>query len=717
MNDNNDVSILNNNVTFKQNREISWLKFNQRVLQEANDTSVPELEKLKFVSIYCTNLDEFFMVRVGSLYDKSIYTPNSIDNKSGMTPAEQLDSIYKMAHDLNIEYNETYWNVEEELRDHEICSLSYEELENREKKFVKKYFNDNISPLLSPQIVDPHHPFPHLRNKSIYICCILKHKSRKIFGIVPIPETLRPLIFLPGQAYRYIHVEKVILEFVDDIFESYEMIEKTCLCVTRNADISPDDDTYKENIDFRKQMRELLHLRKRLAVVRLETSTQLGTYFTKYLCQKLAIAEHQIYVITAPLRMEYAYGLVSTVTQDSNKDLIYPPFEPVNSKPNSNTNMIKLAGKKDLIFHYPYVSMKPFLRLLKQSANDPNVLSIKITIYRLAMKATIVDYLCAAAENGKDVTVLIELRARFDEQNNIDWSEKLEDAGCKVLYGIDDYKVHSKICLITYKDHGKIKFITQVGTGNYNEKTAKQYTDLSFITGNYEIGQDATEYFKNMSIGNLKGQYKHFLVAPFSLKPRLLDLIDEEIAKGQDGRIVMKINSISDIDIINKLAEASTAGVKITMVVRGICCILPGVSGMTENIEIRSIVGRFLEHTRIYSFGTGNEQKLFISSADMMTRNLDRRVEVACPIYDSEIKKELNEILKIVLSDNVKARIIDFNGDFNIIENGKLPFKCQEAFIEQALQRKNKRSNASTPVLTRFKDFMNSHIPFLKNKD
>lgn len=686
---NDDFISENANMIFKQNRERSWLKFNERVLEEADDESIPALERLKFVSIYATNLDEFFMVRVGRLYDKSIYAPTELDDHSRLTPREQLNKIYNMVRTLNTKYNNLYQNVIAELRNNDIYSLEYDELENSEKKFVKNYFKYSIYPILSPQIVDSHHPFPHFKNKSIYIACFLTHKEEKlIFGIVPVPENLPPLIFLPGQAYRYIHTEKVILEFIDNIFTSYKLVEKASIAVTRNAGLPPDD-IESEDLDLRKQMKKMLHLRKRLAVVRLEMSNQLAAHFTKCLCERFDINESQIYVTHAPIKMKFVYGLINIVTENANKFLLYKPFVPVN-KVDLQTNMMQLVGDKDLLFHYPYDNMRAFLNLIRQAASEPYVISLKITIYRLAMKATLVDYLCSAAENGKDVTVLIELRARFDEQNNIDWSEKLEAAGCKVIYGFEEYKVHSKVCLITYRDKGKIKFITQIGTGNYNEKTAEQYTDLSFITGSEEIGLDATEFFKNMFIDNHEGHYKHLLVAPNYLKTSVLEMMDEEISKGKDGRIFFKINSLTDLDIINKLSAASNAGVNITMVIRGICCILPGIPSKTENIQIRSIVGRFLEHSRIYIFGTGESQKMYISSADMMKRNLDRRVEVACPIYDSKIKQEIHDLIETILYDNVKARILDDHGNYQRVEENRLSVNSQELFISHALLYKGK---------------------------
>lgn len=695
-----------NDIVFKQNREVSWLRFNQRVLEEADIPTLPVLERLKFVSIYATNLDEFFMVRVGSLLDKSIYTPEAIDNKSAMNPKEQLDIIYKTTHKLNEKYNESYKKVEKTLRDYDIYSLDFDELSKQEKEYVEKYFNDVIYPVLSPQVINPHHPFPHLKNKGLYIACLLKHKDKKIYGLVPVPENIGEYIFLPGKHVKYIHVEKIILEFIDSLFGKYQMIEKLCISVTRNADIAPEDDPLKENIDIRNQMKKLLHLRKRLAVVRLETNGKLGKDLSKYLCEELDIEDYQIYNVAAPLEMHYVFDLIDSVTKVHDRHLLYKPFEPVDTIRVPETDMIQLASKEDLLFHYPYHSMKPFLYMIRQAANDPSVLSIKITIYRMAKQAKLVDYLCTAAENGKDVTAIIELRARFDEQNNIDWSEKLENAGVNVLYGFEDYKCHAKVCLITYKDKGKIKYITQIGTGNYNESTARQYTDLSYITANKEIGEDAKEFFKNISAGNLKGSYKHLQVAPIYMKSQLLSLFDEQIAKKEEGRIFFKINSLTDLDMINKLAQASQAGVKITMIIRGISCILPGIDGLTDNVSIGAIVGRYLEHSRIYAFGHGQEQKMYISSADLMTRNLDRRVELACPIYDPAIKKEINKIIDISLLDNVKARMLDSKGDYVKNSANTTPVISQEAFIQQALAFEPFEAKDKISVLDKIKDLL-----------
>jgi polyphosphate kinase len=666
---------------YKQNRELSWLRFNERVLEEVDNLRNPLLERLKFAAIYSSNLDEFFMIRVGSLFDKTIYSANSIDNKSGLTPAGQLDLIYKMVETLGKKFNKYYKKLESILGEAGVSFLQFEDLNKEDRVFVERIFKDEIEPLLSPQIIGPMHPFPHLKNKMLYIGTLMGYKDDIVTGILPIPANLPTVLSLPGEAIRYIHTESVLLGLVNRLFLNYEILEKSVLCVTRNADISLEEDSDSVVPDYRKAMRKLLQYRKKLRIVRLETSKNLGSQFRDLLCGYLDIQSHQIFTISAPLRMDFVYSLIKSLPQTTANELLYKNWSPVVPQVLIENRMIQIASKHDLFFHYPYESMKPMLNFVKQAAFDPYVTSISITIYRLAMKTTLVDYLCAAAENGKDVTVIIELRARFDELNNIDWSEKLEDSGCRIIYGFKDYKVHSKLCLVTYEYKGKIKYITQIGTGNYNESTAEQYTDLSLITGNPEIGRDAELFFKNISIGKLEGEYNHLLVAPSGLKKTILKLIGEEISKGNEGRIFFNINSITDVDVIDKLAEASKSGVKVTMIVRGICCILPGIPGYTENIEITSIVGRFLEHARIYSFGNGDSQKLFISSADLMTRNLERRVEVACPIYDPSVRNEINRIIQFKLMDNIGARRMNQKGSLKRIKNQSSPFSSQGHFM------------------------------------
>ena len=670
---------------YTQNRELSWLKFNQRVLEEAKDSSVPLLERMKFVSIFTSNLDEFFMIRVGSLYDMSLTDNSTIDSRSGMNPKEQLDAIFAAVAPLYKERDKTYSEIKKLLNPYGVCGLSIKELEQQEKKYVKKYFKDQILPILSPQIVDANHPFPHLLNKELYVIASLKQNGTSMIGIVPVPQFVSDILYLPGHDIRYIRMEKVIMEYLDVVFDKYEVSNKNYICVTRNADVSPDDEALEINDDFRLLMQETLHKRRRMAVVRMETAEPLDKKLEKYFCDKFKITPAQIYRTKMPMKLDYIFSIMDKVPASLKRSLIDEPFTPQPSRYLTDGKVIPQVKKKDILLSYPYESMDPFLRMIKEAAYDPTVLTIRITIYRLAKKARLVEYLCAAAENGKEVTVLIELRARFDEQNNIDWSERLEEAGCRVIYGFEGYKVHSKICLITYRNRNNIEYITQVGTGNYNEKTATMYTDVSLITADKGIGEDAAVFFKNMSIGNLNGSYQHIIVSPTSLKPKVLSLMDEEIKKGTNGRIIMKMNSVTDVDFIQKVSEASNAGVKVDLIVRGICCILPGVKGYTENLRVTSIVGRYLEHPRIFLFGTGADQKIYIGSADMMTRNTEKRVEVACPVYDETIRKQLTHMLKIMLADNVKARELKSDGKYYMKEKGTSKVNSQEYFMREAI--------------------------------
>ena len=670
---------------YTQNRELSWLKFNQRVLEEAKDSSVPLLERMKFVSIFTSNLDEFFMIRVGSLYDMSLTDNSTIDSRSGMDPKEQLDAIFAAVAPLYKERDKTYSEIKKLLNPYGVCGLSIKELEQQEKKYVKKYFKDQILPILSPQIVDANHPFPHLLNKELYVIASLKQNGTSMIGIVPVPQFVSDILYLPGHDIRYIRMEKVIMEYLDVVFNKYEVSNKNYICVTRNADVSPDDEALEINDDFRLLMQETLHKRRRMAVVRMETAEPLDKELEKYFCDKFKITPAQIYRTKMPMKLDYIFSIMDKVPASLKRSLIDEPFTPQPSRYLTDGKVIPQVKKKDILLSYPYESMDPFLRMIKEAAYDPTVLTIRITIYRLAKKARLVEYLCAAAENGKEVTVLIELRARFDEQNNIDWSERLEEAGCRVIYGFEGYKVHSKICLITYRNRNNIEYITQVGTGNYNEKTATMYTDVSLITADKGIGEDAAVFFKNMSIGNLNGSYQHIIVSPTSLKPKVLSLMDEEIKKGTNGRIIMKMNSVTDVDFIQKVSEASNAGVKVDLIVRGICCILPGVKGYTENLRVTSIVGRYLEHPRIFLFGTGADQKIYIGSADMMTRNTEKRVEVACPVYDETIRKQLTHMLKIMLADNVKARELKSDGKYYMKEKGTSKVNSQEYFMREAI--------------------------------
>ena len=676
-------------LNYTQNRELSWLRFDQRVLEEARDKSVPLLERMKFVAIFTSNLDEFFMIRVGSLYDMVQTDEKHRDSRSGMTPQEQLDAIYEAVAPLYKERDKTYTEIKKELSPYGICGLDFKELEADEKKYVKKYFKEQILPVLSPQIVDSSHPFPHLLNKDIYVTASL-NKKEQMLGIVPVPTYVSDILMLPGHDIRYIRMEKVIMEYLHLVFDQYEVSDPNYICVTRNADVSPNDEALEVTDDFRKLMQNTLHKRRRMAVVRLETAEKLSAKMQEYFCEKFKITPAQIFRTKMPMKLDYMFSIAGNLPESMKRSLVYEPFSPQKSAHVQEGSMLKQVKKQDILLFYPYESMDPFLKLIKDASADPNVMTIKITIYRLAKKARLVEYLCAAAENGKEVTVLIELRARFDEQNNIDWSERLEEAGCRVIYGFDGYKVHSKICLITYRNRNEIQYITQVGTGNYNEKTAAMYTDLSLMTADPRIGQDAAEFFKNMSIGNLQGSYQYLIVSPVSLKSSILQMMDEEIQKGKDGRIVMKMNSVTDVDFIRKVSEASCAGARVDLIVRGICCILPGVPEYTENVRVMSVVGRYLEHPRIFSFGTGKEQKIYIGSADMMTRNTEKRVEVVCPVLDEQIRRQINHDLKVMLSDNVKARVMQKDGTYTKRKikdesSGKM-IDSQAVFMEEALK-------------------------------
>ena len=674
---------------YTQNRELSWLRFNDRVLEEAMDVTVPLLERLKFVAIFTSNLDEFFMIRVGSLYDLAHLNPDSVDKKSGMTPQEQLQAIYKAVRPLYEKRERCFYELADQLEVQGISFLSCKNLLPNDLKFVKQYFKQSVAPILSPQIVDSHHPFPNLQNKVQHVVARLKYKGKETFGCVAVPSALPQVLYLPGDGVRCIQVSEIIQDHLESLFPGYTCLERVILCLTRNADINPDDDALDYSGDFREKMQKVLGKRKRLAPVRLELSAIVSPELEGYLCDKFALSHHQIYISRAPMSMSFAYELPNKLSATRRSLLSYPPFSPqAPAALAPQEKIMKQLQKQDLLLSFPYESMSPFLQLIREAAQDPAVISIKITIYRLASKAKLVEYLCAAAENGKDVTVLIELRARFDEQNNIDWSERLEEAGCTILYGFEDYKVHSKVCLITRRDHGTIRYITQIGTGNYNEKTAAMYTDLSLLTADPAIGRDANEFFKNMMIGNLNGSYDCLLVAPVCLKSTLLSLIDREIAKGSQGRILLKLNSVTDLDLMERLRDASCAGVQITMIVRGICCILPGIPKETENLQVFSIVGRYLEHSRIYCFGSGSDEKMYIASADFMTRNTERRVEVACPVYQPAAQARIHHILDLCLRDNIRARRLQPDGSYCHIVSDAAPLDSQQRLMEEALEAK-----------------------------
>lgn len=676
---------------FTQNRELSWLKFNQRVLEEAADPRVPLLERVKFLAIFTSNLDEFFMVRCGSLYDLSLVNGQQIDKKSGMTPAQQLDAIYEEAHKLYEIRDGITKNINSTLESIHISSLTKKQLTKKQLKFIHQYFDVQIFPILSPQIIDTHHPFPHLMNKALYIFVEVKENDTIMRGIIPVPSFLKRIVYVPDTDGNYMLLEQIILHNVEKLFSQSTIVSKTIIRVTRNADINLDEKEIDEDEDYRQYMKKILKKRGRLAPIRLELYKEAPESVVTYLCDELHLKKNQVFVSKTPLEMNHVYDVIDQAPSVKTTPLLYKPFTPQPSKYlRLNKPIIDQVLDHDALLFYPFHDMEPFLLLLKEAAENPEVKSIKITIYRLANHSRIVRYLARAAENGKEVTALMELRARFDEKHNIEAAELLEEAGCTVIYGFENYKVHSKICMITLQNKkGEWKTITQIGTGNYNEKTSKMYTDISYITAKPSIGKDAITFFQNMSLSNLEGEYDHLIVSPHSLKQTCLALMDEQIqqAKAQkEAQILLKMNSLTDLDIIKKLQEASAAGVKIKMVIRGICCILPNLKGLTDNIEIYSIVGRFLEHSRIYCFGCGNQQKVYISSADFMTRNTEKRVEIGCPIEDENLKQELLEYFNILLKDNVKMRKLCANGEYVKMDTSGDPFIAQEYCMQKAVE-------------------------------
>ena len=675
---------------YTQSRELSWLRFNRRVLEEAGDNTVPLLERLKFISIFTSNLDEFFMVRVGSLFDLSLVSPDEIDNKTGLTPAGQLDQIYSVIPGLIEIKNRLYTEVSGLLRQEGIWDLTFEDLTPEEKKYINQYYKVKILPVLSPQIVDSRHPFPHLVSKGLYIAALLRSKKgNPSLGFIPVPATLPAFLTFPGTPGRFIRMETVVHHWAATLFGGYKVEDSCVLCVTRNADISFDEEKFEDDEDdFRSRMSKLLKKRANLAVVRLELSRKVNGDFLKLLKNRIEVGEHQIYIDQAPLDMKYVYDFIRTLPAAMADPLSFVPYQPRWPEDlDENRGMIEQIQHRDRLLFFPFDKVDPFLRLLSEAADRPDVLSIRITIYRLASSSKIAHILCRAAENGKEVTVLMELRARFDEANNISWSKLLEDSGCKVIYGLEGYKCHSKICLITLRKGDKLSYITQIGTGNYNEKTNTMYTDLSLMTASEAIGLDGTVFFQNMLVGNLAGSYDHLLVSPAGIKAKLLELIDQEMAKGPDGYICIKANSMTEREVMDKLAEASRSGVQIQMILRGICCLRPGIAAQTENIHVTSIVGRYLEHGRIYCFGRGADAKVYISSADLMTRNLNRRVEIACPIYDPEVKEQLIWVLHTQLEDNVKASSLLPDGSYVRKVNTLAPCASQEVFMETSIHK------------------------------
>ena len=669
------------------NRELSWLKFNERVLEEAENPEVPLCERLTFASIYQSNLDEFFMVRVGSLYDQTLLDKKIRENKTGMTSQEQIDAILKETKKINKRKEAVYEELMARVAEQGIRILRFNELDEDGANYLERYFESEIAPLISPTVVGRRQPFPFLKNKEIYAVAVLGSKGKKDrLGIIPCTSNIfGRLIAVPGMPGTYMLAEELILHFVPVVFKGYKIKSKSLLRITRNADIDADA-LYDEDLDYREFMEGLIKQRKKLAPIRLELSRDMDKKGIAVLCEFLELDESHVFMSSTPLDLSFVFQIQDLLRK--NPELFFPKRTPQKSDQfQDGKSIIEQIKEEDKLLSYPYESIRPFLHLLTEAAEDPDVISIKMTLYRVAKQSKVVEALIEAAENGKEVVVLVELRARFDEENNIEWSRRLEDAGCQVIYGLDGYKVHSKLCLITRKNGGQIEYITQVGTGNYNEKTSRLYTDLSLMTANVEIGLEASNVFQALSKGEVVEHSEHLLVAPKCLQNRVLDMLDEEIAharNGEDAYAGFKLNSLTDKKIIDKLIEASEAGVKIDMIVRGICCLIPGVEGKTENIHIISIVGRFLEHSRIYIFGSKERRKYYIASADFMTRNTVRRVEVAAPVYDKKLQNKLQEMFDIMLSDNQKARVLGSDGNYQRVINDKAPVNSQEYFYEQA---------------------------------
>ena len=668
------------------NRELSWLKFNERVLEEAENKKVPLCERLTFASIYQSNLDEFFRVRVGSLIDQMLLGGKMRDNKTKMTAKEQIQAVFHQVTKLNRRKDAVYETIMGQLEEQGVRMVDFRKVSKKESEYLERYFLSEIAPVISPTIVGKRQPFPFLKNNEIYAVVVLQTKSGKEkLGIIPCSNTGFKRLVELSTAGTYMLVEELILHYIPKVFERYNIKAKSLIRVTRNADIDADA-LYDEDLDYREFMTELIKRRKKLAPVRLELTREMDGEIVDILCDYLELDSDHVFQVQSPLDLSFVFEIQDTLRKVP--ELFYEKRIPQRSAQfKEDESIFPQLKEKDKLLSYPYESMKPFLNFLREAANDKDVISIKMTLYRVAKHSKIVEYLIDAAENGKEVLVLVELKARFDEENNIEWSRRLEDAGCRVIYGLDGYKVHSKLCLVTRKSEGQVEYYTQIGTGNYNEKTARLYTDLSLMTANVEIGVEAAKVFQALSMEETVDNVEHLLVAPRCLQNRILSMIDEEISYAKEGKeayIGLKMNSLTDKKIIDKLIEGSQAGVKIDMVIRGICCLIPGVKGKTENIQVRSIVGRFLEHSRIYIFGTQEREKIYIASADFMTRNTLRRVEVVAPIYDKDLKMQLEEMFITMLSDNQKARQEDSHGNYEIVAVQETPLNSQEFFYDQA---------------------------------
>lgn len=672
------------------NRELSWLKFNERVLDEAASHHVPLCERMAFFSIFQSNLDEFFMVRVGALYDQMLADNHARENKTWMTSEEQLQAIFEKTRIISQRKDHIYKQYMEELEEQGVELLSFFDMLPEDKVYLEKYFEESILPLLSPQVIGKKQPFPFLKNKEIYAVVVLGGKKGDKLGIIPCSnEVFKRLIPVPSGKNHYMLVEELILHYIPEVFDHYEVKSKSLIRIIRNADIDVDEAFDDEELDYRDCMKKLISTRKKLCPVKLEHSRVLDDTVIEHLRRDLGIFKDQVFHTETPLELSFLFQIQNALREK--KELFYEKRVPQNSPEFVDDKpVLDQICEKDKLLFYPYESMKPFIRLLKEAGNDTRVVSIKMTLYRVARNSQIVEALIDAAENGKEVVVLVELRARFDEENNIEWSQRLEDAGCRLIYGLDHIKVHSKLCQITYMSEEGIRYVTQIGTGNYNEKTSKLYTDLSLMTADQAIGEEAAEVFHKLCLAQTVEHTNHLLVAPNCLQNKLIDKIDAEIAKVQDGNagyIGVKMNSLTDKKLIDKLIEASMAGVQIDLIVRGICCLIPEVEGYTDNIQVISIVGRYLEHSRIYILGKGEDSEVYIASADFMTRNTTKRVEVATPVYSPELKERILESFNLMLRDNVKASVLKSDGNYYHRDGGDIQLNSQEYFYADAYRK------------------------------
>lgn len=679
--------------SYTQNRELSWLRFDNRVLDEAFDETVPLFERLKFVSIFESNLDEFLMVRVGGLSDLAELKKQPVDNKTNMTASEQVDAVMAEMPGLLTRWESIFKSIEGKLDTLGVHRARIDSLTPEERTFVTRYFQAYVSPVISPLVIDPRHPFPNLRNGALYLACGLDGATdeESLLGLIEIPASMNRVVEIPSPTgtYSYILLEDVILACLDSCFGSYKPLDRALIRVTRNADIDPDGEGVEEEEDYRQHMKRILKKRLRLQPVVLAVSGSLEKATLKTIRKALELSRRSVFTCDIPLNLGYVFGIEGKIPEHLRNELLFTPFKP---QPNPTIDMTRSIREQvlqhDKLLFYPYEAMNPFLDLVHEAAYDPECISLRITLYRVAKQSRLCESLIDAAENGKEVTVLMELRARFDEQNNIEWAERLEEAGCTVIYGSEGFKCHSKICQLTYREGMALTRLTLLGTGNFNEKTAKLYSDFMLMTAHPGIGEDANLFFRNLSLGNLRGDYRFLGVAPVGLKPLIMRGLDREIQRalaGEPARVFFKLNSLTDREVIDKIAEASCAGVRVDMIIRGISCLKPGVPGKTENVHVRSIVGRFLEHARVYAFGVDSDM-IYLSSADMMTRNTEHRVEIAFPVLDPTCRALVHEYMGMQLRDNVKARSLTSDGTWAPVERaeGEKPFNSQEALLERA---------------------------------